>query len=270
MPERYLSPALRGREAVALTAPLQGVEAQIYDRLWNAILDRKLRPGTKLPEEEIGSAFKVSRTVVRKVLVIMEQQGIVHLPANRGAYVAAPTPEEAMEAFEGSRVIATHIVGALAANPGQISADARERLDAHYQAQQEAAAANDYRAMRRLVVEFHVLLAIIYGNMTMASAQERLMMRGAMAITLYQEHLVQWPPHTPHRELVELIFAGDVDGALAAVENLFRSAEASLRLAPVDQTIDLEAILLGEEGPQPTPGLSKRYGKKTPGKTDKS
>lgn len=89
-------------------------EALIYDRLWNAILDRKIRPGTKLAEDEIGAAFNISRTVIRKVLFIMEEQGIVHLPPNRGAYVATPTPEDAQEVLEATRVIAMHVVGELA------------------------------------------------------------------------------------------------------------------------------------------------------------
>ncbi|PWK68972.1 GntR family transcriptional regulator [Aminobacter sp. AP02] len=249
MPNRYLSPALQGLGAVSLTAPLVGVEAQIYDRLWNAILDRKVRPGTKLSEDEIGAAFSVSRTVIRKVLVILEEQGIINLPANRGAYVAAPTPEEALEVFEASRIIARHVVAELAAAPERLGAEERARLDAHYEMQKQAAAANDYHAMRRLVVEFYLLLALLYGNKTLAAAQERLMMRGAMAITLYQEHLVLWPPHQAHRPLVELIYAGEVEKAVAHVDQLYRTTEASLRLAPHDQEIDLLAILTADDGP---------------------
>lgn len=249
MPKRYLSPALQGLGAISLTAPLVGVESQIYDRLWNAILDRKVRPGTKLVEDDIGTAFNVSRTVIRKVLVILEQQGVVSLPANRGAYVAAPTPEEALEVFEASRIIARHVVTELAVDPGRLGPDERARLDAHYEMQKQAAAANDYHAMRRLVVEFHVLLALLHGNKTLASAQERLMMRGAMAITLYQEHLVLWPPHEAHRPLVELIYAGEVERAVAATDRLFRATEESLRLAPHDQEIDLLAILTADDSP---------------------
>lgn len=255
MPSRYLSPALQGLGAISLTAPLAGVEAQIYDRLWNAILDRKIRPGTKLAEDEIGAAFNISRTVIRKVLVILEQQGVVNLPANRGAYVAAPTPEEALEVFEASRIIARHVVAELAADPDRLGPDDHARLDAHYEIQKQAAAANDYHAMRRLVVEFYVLLALIHGNKTLASAQERLMMRGTMAITLYQEHLVLWPPHEAHRPLVELIYAGEVERAIAHVDNLYRTTEGSLRLAPHDQEVDLLAILTADDGPalQPLP-----------------
>ena len=249
MHNRYLSPALKGLGAISLTAPLVGVEALIYDRLWNAILDRKLRPGTKLAEDEIGAAFSVSRTVIRKVLVIMEEQGVLHLPPNRGAYVAAPAPEEAREVFEASRLISRHVVAELAANPDRIGSEGHDRLDAHYQMEQEAAAANDFHTTRRLVVEFYVLLALLHGNKTLAAAQERLLMRGMMAITLYQEHIVQWPPHAVHRPLVELILAGQVEKAVAHVETLYRTTEASLRLAPLDQEVDLRAILTVDQGP---------------------
>lgn len=249
MPERYLSPALRGLSAIALTAPLVGVEAQIYDRLWNAILDRKIRPGTKMAEDEIGAAFNISRTVIRKVLVILEQQGVVHLPANRGAYVAAPTPDEAREVFEAARVIARHVVAELAANPDLLGHEERARLEEHDKVEQQTAAAQDPHTTRRLAVEFDILLAMLYGNKTLAAAQERLLMRCMMAITLYQEHQVLWPPYAVHQPLVELIYAGQVEQAVAHVDKVYRTLEASLRLAPLDQAIDLRAILSGDDSP---------------------
>mgnify|MGYP000031055033 CR=1 FL=1 len=44
-------------------------DADIYDRIVSAILDHHLPPGTKLVEDKLATAFGVSRTRIRPVLV---------------------------------------------------------------------------------------------------------------------------------------------------------------------------------------------------------
>jgi DNA-binding GntR family transcriptional regulator len=67
----------------------------IRDALRNAIIDRRLAPGTKLTESEVGSLFDVSHTVARAGLHMLSFEGLVRMERNRGAFVAKPTPEEA-------------------------------------------------------------------------------------------------------------------------------------------------------------------------------
>ncbi|MDO8360464.1 MAG: GntR family transcriptional regulator, partial [Devosia sp.] len=68
--------------------------AMIRDHLRDAIVDRRLSPGTKLNEAEVGTLFDVSRTVVRAALQALAFEGLVKTERNRGAFVANPTPEE--------------------------------------------------------------------------------------------------------------------------------------------------------------------------------
>eukprot|EP01030_Chromulinospumella_sphaerica_P032302 gene32302-33031_t len=58
-----LAVGLSTLEFVALT------ENEIYERMVATILDHRLPPGTKLIEEKLASAFGVSRTRIRPVLV---------------------------------------------------------------------------------------------------------------------------------------------------------------------------------------------------------
>eukprot|EP01031_Cornospumella_fuschlensis_P003229 gene3229-4017_t len=69
------------------------------------ILDHRLPPGTKLIEEKLATAFGVSRTRIRPVLVRLANEQIVTLTPNRGATVAQPTEKEAREVFEVRRMI---------------------------------------------------------------------------------------------------------------------------------------------------------------------
>jgi DNA-binding FadR family transcriptional regulator len=60
----------------------------IYDRIRDAISDRRLRPGTRLKEEQLSGIFGVSRARVRQALTALEHDGLVTILPNRGAIVA--------------------------------------------------------------------------------------------------------------------------------------------------------------------------------------
>src|SRR4051812_9903310 len=77
----------------------------IRDQLRDAIVDRRLAPGTKLSESEVGSLFEVSRTVVRAALQMLAFEGLVRSERNPGAFVANPSPEEARQVFASRRLI---------------------------------------------------------------------------------------------------------------------------------------------------------------------
>ena len=80
-------------------------ENDIYERMVATILDHRLSPGTKLVEDKLATAFGVSRTRIRPVLVRLANEQIVTLTPNRGAMVAQPTQTEAREVFEVRRMI---------------------------------------------------------------------------------------------------------------------------------------------------------------------
>ena len=77
----------------------------IRDTLRDAIVDRRLAPGTKLSEAEVGTLFEVSRTVVRAELQMLAYEGLVKAERNRGAFVSNPTPDEARQVLASRRLI---------------------------------------------------------------------------------------------------------------------------------------------------------------------
>ena len=96
----------------------------IRDALRDAVVDRRLAPGAKLSESEVGSLFDVSRTVVRSALQMLAYEGLVKIERNRGAFVSNPSPEEAQQVFDSRRLIEPGIVRAAAARltPADIAA----------------------------------------------------------------------------------------------------------------------------------------------------
>ena len=60
-------------------APIENVplRVQVADRLRNAILSGKLRPGTGLVETALAEQMNVSRAPIREAIQILENDGLV-------------------------------------------------------------------------------------------------------------------------------------------------------------------------------------------------
>ena len=103
-------------------------DAWIYDQLFGAILEQRLRPETKLTENELCEVFGVSRTIIRKVLLRLSLDRVVELRPNRGAIIAAPEPNEVREIFDARRLLEDGIVTTAAEKCSPIDAEALKSL----------------------------------------------------------------------------------------------------------------------------------------------
>ncbi|MDR2856314.1 MAG: GntR family transcriptional regulator [Novosphingobium sp.] len=244
MAERHLSPALHAFPPEQFhVAPLTGVEARIYNRLWRLIVEGRLKPGAKLREEVIGKTFGVSRTITRKVLQIMEQEGGIHLPLKRGAYVAKPAPGDAAAVFEALDMTMTHIIARLADSATAITSGHRDLIAQHIAAQAEADASGNLVTAHLMGTDFLVLLAAIHGNPVITGLTDRMFMCQALTMTLYGQYVLD--PHRTafQRKLADAIFAHRQDEAIAIFRERYREHEQSLCLDDTGEEADLAAIL---------------------------
>ena len=69
----------------------------VVQKIRGAILDETFKPGERLPEEQVGEMFNVSRSPVREALLALEKEGTVVMEPFKGATVKALSPEEAMD-----------------------------------------------------------------------------------------------------------------------------------------------------------------------------
>lgn len=240
----YLSPALQAEDAASMQcSTLSGMEAKIHVDLWNAIIDRKLKPGVKLEELVMCDIYGISRTVVRKVLMIMEQDGLVFLPPNKGAYVASPSLQSAFEMIDVSDALLTFIVDRLASNHAAIPSTQFDRLAQHAKAEEKAEAAHDFRLLRRLDIEFGSLLCLVQGNRTLAREWERNASRLALALSLHQNVRVAGRQSEFSTRMIERLTSGDATGALALVRERIAQMKGSLDSQPDDENVNLREIL---------------------------
>jgi DNA-binding GntR family transcriptional regulator len=200
-------------EAFTQDSQLADPARAIRDRLRDAIIDRRLAPGAKLSEQEVGSLFDVSRTVARAALQMLTFEGLVRSERNRGAFVANPSPEEARQVFASRRLIEPGIVAEAAARvrPSDIVA-LRAQLSA--EAQHIAArGAEARRAEIKASGDFHLMLAGIAGNVILRRFMEELVARSSLVIALYGRSSVSACGHAEHEEIVDALAAHDADRA---------------------------------------------------------
>jgi DNA-binding GntR family transcriptional regulator len=125
----------------------------VYDRIWSAIMERKLQPGTRLKEEDLCEVFQTSRGGIRKVLLRLAHHNLVNLVPNSGAYVAKATVKEAREVFQARRLIETELLRELALD---FTADKQQALTEHVELEEQAHQDGDLNRRIRLSGEFHL------------------------------------------------------------------------------------------------------------------
>lgn len=90
------------------------VDARISDAVYDAILEQKLPPGTRLVEAQLCKAFGITRGTLRRVLVKLAHEGVVELQPNRGATIAVHDATEARQVFGARLILETGSVRELA------------------------------------------------------------------------------------------------------------------------------------------------------------
>jgi len=212
---------------------------EIYERIYVAILEHRLQPGTKLGEERMADIFGVSRARIREVLARLAHEQIVELYAQRGAYVAKPSIEQARDVFEARRLIEPAVLRRLI---DTLTQDKVNRLRQHQELEADARRRNDKRAVIRLSGEFHTLAAELAGNSALARSMRELCMLTCLTIFLYDAPTAQSCRHDEHELIIDAVAKRDRARAEKLMLDHLDHIEGSLKLDPNAQEADLEAI----------------------------
>lgn len=66
----------------------QNYEKKAYEIMKEKILNGQLRTGDRVPENTVAKELGISRTPVRRALVMLETEGFLTIESNRGAFVS--------------------------------------------------------------------------------------------------------------------------------------------------------------------------------------
>lgn len=223
-------------------------KADIHDRIYTAIVEHRLQPGTKLTEERVAELFGVSRTQVRGVLQRLAVEQLVTLVPNRGAFVTTPSAAQAHDVLDVRRTLEPGVVARLIERIASGDArDAVKQLRRLVKREQEAHARGDRRTAVRLSGEFHVLLAELSGSSIYHRMMRELTPLTCLAILSFEAPTAAACPNDEHARLIDAIEAHDVAATAALMIEHLHHIERALNLNRPDDAgeIDLEAVLLG-------------------------
>lgn len=167
-------------------------DADIHDRLYGALLEQRLLPGTRLREDELGRAFGVSRTRIRQVLIRLASEQLVTLVPHAGARVAEPTPNDAREVFAVRRLVEPVLLAGFIerATPADLRA-----LHGWIVDEERARAAGLRHDAIRMAGGFHLHIAERAGNATLARLQRELVTRTSLALMCWGPQEIRDPAH---------------------------------------------------------------------------
>lgn len=209
--------------------PGEDIETRIYNTVFESVMTQRLKPGTKLPEASLCELFDVSRATVRKVLQRLEHDHIVELRLNRGATVAAPSPEETRQIFEARRHLEASIVRLATARANR--ADIRQ-LRAQLDQEHDAMHSFAQPQWARLASAFHLQLAALAGNAVLQQYLMELVSRCSLIVALYEPPGNAACEHEEHARVVDFIEQGKADEAVALMEQHLRTLEANVCVEP--------------------------------------
>jgi DNA-binding GntR family transcriptional regulator len=221
-----------------VTTPL--TNSEIYERIYTAISERRLLPGTKLSEERLAQAFMASRTRIREVLMRLSQELVIELHTNRGAFVASPSPRDLRDIFTVRRALEKAVAVDLCTHcPEPTRAVLRQHVERELQAQTHG----DRVLLSQLSGEFHVRLAEATGNRLFSDNLRRLVALTGLAIAQYETLVRSSCSVQEHEDLLSAIEAGDARQAERLVLDHLNHMEQSIQPPTSTPTeIDFEQI----------------------------
>ena len=213
---------------------------QIVESLTRAIVEHRLQPGSKLAEQKLADHFGVSRTLVRQALLQLSQHQLVTLEPARGAFVAAPSVDEARQVFAVRRMLECEMARAFAA---RVTPAMVRSLREHIAQEKRAIEHDDASGRTELLGDFHVRLAELMGNQVLAQMLGELISRCALITLMYQTHSAAEHSSDEHAAIVEAMAAGNEALAVQLMDEHLTHVEASLTFDRKVPTHDITLAL---------------------------
>lgn len=189
----------------------------VYLELRGRIVDKKYKPGQRLPEVKIAMEMGVSRTPVREALRRLAEQGLVRVVPNSGARVVAPTSSEVDAAYAVREYLEAMSVRLACMNG--IDGRMADRLEEVIAEEEASFQARDIETNLKLNDSFHRLIAEAGKNVVLCEYIENIVQRTNVYILFYDPFSEETNYSvSDHRNILRAISERDVDAA----ENLMR------------------------------------------------
>lgn len=214
-------------------------DKEIYQEIFDAILSFRIRPGTRLTEENLSKIFNVGRTTIRSALLRLSQDHIVEIKPNKGAYIASPTVKQAKDILDARKLIEVAIVKDVI----------KHATDSDYELLRKIVEAEQENLEHQQIIEgiqlggdFHLLLAKISKNETLEHLVTALVPQTSLVIVLYEKPDAPKCSHFEHFELIDVMQKGEVEKASQFMLRHIAGIEMRLKLDEKAVAVDLVDI----------------------------
>jgi DNA-binding GntR family transcriptional regulator len=211
----------------------------VYAHIFDAILEQRLAPGTKLSEEALGEIFGVSRTIIRRALSRLAHEGVVLLRPNRGGVVASPSVDQARQIFYARRMVERAITELAVEHA---TAEQLAELRQMVSDEQSSFSRGDRGAGIRLSGEFHLKLAVAAKNAPLVSFQRSLVSQTSLIIAQYESGSRSHCSYDEHNQLLDAIEARDTAKAVSLMMQHMDHIDSKLNLEDDGASDDLHAV----------------------------
>ncbi|KAA8697010.1 Transcriptional regulator, GntR family [Pseudomonas caricapapayae] len=218
----------------------KGRDEQIYQHVLEAIVEHRLAPGTRLPEDALAEVFDISRTGIRKVLQRLALERLVTLRPKRGAEVAQPSAQEAQDVLGARQLIEPALMADIAT---RVSGQRLESLRALCDQEHEAQHAGRHSEAIQLSARFHVQLSALAGNQVLTEQVAQLTTRSSLIVAVYGSRRSVGCECGQHVDLLALLETGQGEQAREWMAEHLRRIRASLNVdAPGGEAVDFHSI----------------------------
>ncbi|MGB3147904.1 MAG: GntR family transcriptional regulator [Paracoccaceae bacterium] len=229
-----------------LVAAEEVAEEHIVERIFEAVIDQQLPPGTKLSESALCEAFGVGRMRIRRSLLLLASREVIELHPNKGAFVASPSARQAREVFE-ARLALEPTIARLAVE--RATAADIAMLKAHLEKEFAAHNSNQRREAIRLSGQFHTLMAQLAGNSVMLRMTKELVTRSSLIIGIFGAPGVTNCRDDDHAAIVGAFAARDARRAETIMREHLHHIEKHLDLeSQAKRSVDLVGLFGGQKG----------------------
>ncbi|KGP91001.1 GntR family transcriptional regulator [Pontibacillus chungwhensis BH030062] len=218
---------------------------RVHQSLKEAILYRKIAPGTQLVEKTIAEQLSVSRTPIRHAMIRLEQEGLVTIVPNRGAFVVQPTVEEIRQAFVMRKELES-TAARLAID--EITDEDLEVMRELVSSEKETYESADILRYIHVNKSFHMYLAQKTGNTFLQDYMERILDQMNVYLVLYDvfydadSSMEGSTRFVEHEHIIEALSNRNLDQLMHLIE---RHMQVSLESMNLDKTTyrSLENVL---------------------------
>lgn len=193
----------------------------VYEKLKEAILSQRFKPGSHLVERDLARQFNISTTPLKEALGLLKQEGLVITRPRVGTFVS----EDIMNSIDEINIVRAALEGVAARlAAAKITKDETDQLAMVIMEMERYTAKNNKEKIMELNAAFHKLIRTFAKNNFVFKQIEAIQSfhRQFSKIALsYSDELE--PALREHRLIYEKIAARDADGAEEAIRTHIRN-----------------------------------------------